>query len=1044
MSRMGNVTSTTEVERLRAENEALRAELNQRNRFFNDMSIGVWTVEKVDGKPPQMWGDPVMDEMVGVAGQNLSPEKYFETWFSGIHPDDREMVVKAVAEMDAGLRREVQYRVNHPTRGEIWIRCGCQRDESFVGGVRQVGRHQDVTKLVREEQQSISIMSALGREYRTLWLVDKLSRSMRLIRSSDESTVTDNVAKALRIGNYDEMHAWHVEKCVLAEDRARVAHAAACETVLAEIAKMPLYTVNYRRCDNGREIAHHQMAYADAGDHFVLAFRDIQAMVSQELEEQRKLEELKMARQLAELEQDRADKYQRINESLEVLVKETDFPRALERIMKMWSEALGAQWCHLGKFEGDYCSIVHYYAADGFKPILAKGCLYPRLRKAFDEKYIGSEADDYQAFPDCKDSPYTLGLVDLSPNPDSARAISSSYSHIIRLNGVVWGQLGLKFREKHELTMNEERFFKATAKSIELALLRQDYQETLEREHAEAIAVEEDRIEKERRVNETLEVLVAATDIPLALRQIMSMWCEALGAQWCFLGHYTGDDYEIVQSHAAPNEYQVVEPGCVIKGLGAYESRNLATARDDFMAMPDCHGSPVADAFAAASSHPEAARAVHSCYSHDIRYDNAIWGTLVLLFRDRHVMTANEERFFRASAKGVQLALIRQAYRKGLEQERDRALAAEKSKSLFFSSVSHDIRTPLNAIIGFSELLEQGVVDRAEHDRYVSTIRSSGKMLARLVNDVLDLSKLESGRLELINEPTNVAAVAREIAESFGVTHSQKSVIFQTDIAEMPRVDVDPQRIRQFLYNLLSNAFKYTDRGTITLRTEWNDGTLKMSVADTGKGISAENRNRILQPFVQLADRNHRDGTGLGLSICQRLAKLMGGYLTVESEVGKGSVFTVTLEGVKVSEHRKGQTQNIVAPSPVAPVPAASKISRLLIVDDSKVNLAVLKAMLMKNGISEVKTAENGCKALEVLAGDSKFDAILTDFWMPEMDGLGLVQAIRADANLAHIPVYLITADVEAVRSPDSVGFTGVLLKPITGDVIRKLLGSFS
>ena len=680
---MGNTTERTEIDRLRAENIALRAELEQRNRFFQDMSIGVWTVEKIAGQPPRMWGDPVMDEMVGVTGQNLTPEEYFNAWFNGIHPDDRDMLVNAVAEMDAGKRREVQYRVNHPTRGIIWIRCGARRDYSFTGGVRQIGRHQDVTKLVREEQQSIEVMSALGREYRTLWLVNKRTLVMRLIRTSEESIVTDNVAKALEIASYNAMHTWHVEKCVLAEDRERVAQATDSETVLREIARMPLYTVNYRRYDDGREIKHHQMAFADAGDCFVLAFRDIQAMVAQELEERRKDE-----------------------------------------------------------------------------------------------------------------------------------------------------------------------------------LLR-----------------------------------------------------EALQRQ-----------------------------------------RNVAA----------------------------------------------------------------------------------------IERERDRALAAEKSKSLFFSSVSHDIRTPLNAILGFAELLEQGVVDPAEHDRYVSTIRSSGRMLARLVNDVLDLSKLESGRLELINEPTDIPAVAREIVESFGVTHSQKSVIFRTEIGEMPKVSIDPQRVRQILYNFLSNAFKYTDRGSITLRTKWDAGTLTLSVADTGRGISQEDLSRILQPFVQLADRNHRDGTGLGLSICQRLAKLMGGRLEVRSEPGKGSVFSVILENIREAGACKGQPRAVVVPFAAPAVPVVRRASRLLIVDDSKVNLAVLKAMLMKNGVTEVVTAENGRQALERLADDPGFDAVLTDFWMPEMDGRELVEAIRADANLAKLPVYLITADVEAVRKPEASGFTGVLLKPITGDVVRALLGSFS
>ena len=750
-------------------------------------------------------------------------------------------------------------------------------------------------------------------------------------------------------------------------------------------------------------------------------------------------------RRLADAERDRAGMALCINESLAMLIRDMDFRHALEVIMEGWSVALGAQWCHLGRFEGDYYSIVHYYSAPGEHPILEKGVLYPRLRKAFDEKYISKDVDDYQAFPDCKSSPYAQGLIKLSPHPDSAKAVSSSYSHLIRLNGEVWGMLGLKFRERHVLTEHEERFFRTAAKSIELALQRHNYKETLEREHAEAQAAEADRLDKERRVKESLELFVSSPDIPQALQRIMSSWCEALCAQWCFLGRIEGDDYEIVQSQMARGKVEILPCKTRIAGVGRTVAGWFEGAGPDAEVVRGGKNQEVREAFAAVSSNGDVARSVSACYSHAIRFDGKLWGTLVFLYDEPHTMTRNEELFFKELAKGVQLALIRDSYRRGLERERDRALEAERSKSLFFSSVSHDIRTPLNAIIGFSEMLSQGVTDPVEHDRYVQTIHTSGRMLVRLVNDVLDFSKMESGRLELINEPTDIPALVREIAASFDVPGLRKSLVFRTEIAEMPRVDVDPQRIRQLLHNLLSNAFKYTDSGSVTLRTVWKDGVLDLSVADTGRGISRKDIDRILQPFVQVADKNHRDGTGLGLSICQRLVKRMGGELTVESELGKGSVFTIRLSGVKLAD------KDSAAPVAAKPEPpAVPKVSvkaagspapsHVLIVDDSPVNLAVLRAMLKRNGVARVVSAENGKKALEVLESDPGVDAVLTDLWMPELDGEGLVRAIRADARFAHLPVYLITADVEALKTLASAGFTDLLLKPITSEGVRKLL----
>ena len=372
------------------------------------------------------------------------------------------------------------------------------------------------------------------------------------------------------------------------------------------------------------------------------------------------------------------------------------------------------------------------------------------------------------------------------------------------------------------------------------------------------------------------------------------------------------------------------------------------------------------------------------------------------------------------------------------EAQLDAERQAAKAKSLFFSTVSHDIRTPLNAIIGFSDLLNQGVPDEAERKSYISSIYSSGKVLARLVNDMLDLSKMECGKLEIINEPTDVAKLVREVVAACEVARARKSLALKTEIGEIPILDIDPQRIRQIMFNLLSNAYKYTDRGTVTVRVTWqNDGTLALSVGDTGKGISKENLVRILQPFVQVVDKNHRDGTGLGLPICHRLASLMGGDLSVESEVDVGSTFTVTLRNVKMAKSAPAasdsQTEGACR---VAHAP-----SRVLIVDDSKVNRSVLKALLAKCGVRDMVMAENGREAMEILERDAKIDLVFSDLWMPELDGYGLIRAIRSNAKFLRLPVYLITADVEACKQANAADFTGVLYKPVTLEKLRSLFG---
>ena len=207
------------------------------------------------------------------------------------------------------------------------------------------------------------------------------------------------------------------------------------------------------------------------------------------------------------------------------------------------------------------------------------------------------------------------------------------------------------------------------------------------------------------------------------------------------------------------------------------------------------------------------------------------------------------------------------------------------------------------------------------------------------------------------------------------------------------------------------------------------------TVTDTGKGISKEDLDRILQPFVQLADKNHRNGTGLGLPICQKLAKLMDGELTIASEVGAGSTFTVTFRNVRTVEPPVVHSEHLEHPGL-----SEHAECRVLVVDDSPVNRAVLKAMLKKIGVDNVKTAENGREALTALKGGS-VDLVFSDLWMPEMDGRELVRAIRADAELSRLPVYLVTADVEARTRSEADGFTDVLLKPLTLEKLRAVFG---
>jgi len=370
------------------------------------------------------------------------------------------------------------------------------------------------------------------------------------------------------------------------------------------------------------------------------------------------------------------------------------------------------------------------------------------------------------------------------------------------------------------------------------------------------------------------------------------------------------------------------------------------------------------------------------------------------------------------------------------------------AKSLFFSSVSHDIRTPLNAIIGFSEMLKHGFETKAEHDFAVNSILVSSKMLLQLVNDILDLSKLESGKMNIEAEPTDVARLVREIAASFGATHQNPDLEILCRAGGTPRLMLDPHRLRQIAFNLMGNAIKFTKKGHIEIRTSFapgadgKAGVFRLEVEDTGCGISEADMKKLARPFVQVgAVSGQRGGTGLGLHICRMLARAMGGDMEIKSVLGEGATFSVVIPGVKeVGENscscRKGENHH-------SPTPTQNSNScRILIADDTKMNQIVLRTMFSRLGVTDMTFADNGREALDILlAADApKFDLVLTDAWMPEMTGMELVAAIRANPALEKLPVYLFTAEVEMKDTYAEYGFTGVLLKPANLEALKKLL----
>lgn len=373
-----------------------------------------------------------------------------------------------------------------------------------------------------------------------------------------------------------------------------------------------------------------------------------------------------------------------------------------------------------------------------------------------------------------------------------------------------------------------------------------------------------------------------------------------------------------------------------------------------------------------------------------------------------------------------------------------KAAAADHSKSLFFAMVSHELRTPLNSIIGLSRILKNFKNSEADIQKYLSHIIDGGETLIRIVNDILNLSKLEANKLTVVKEFCKLPELVAMVRENFIFKSTQlnNQIVCHVD-DDFPMVELDQARVKQVLFNLIGNAVKFTENGVITVtgtfkRKNQTTGKLIISISDTGCGISEQEQKHIFEPFVSAINSMRHGGAGLGLAICSRLTKKMNGKLEVQSELGKGSCFTVTLKNVAYKENK-----NI---KPIESKPCNSepvKNLRFLLCDDIELNLKVLSLTLNKNFNIQSVSVNSAQKALETLENE-KFDALLTDMWMPEMNGDELLQKIRKNPQLSSMPVYVITADVSLLKSWKDMNFTGAISKPISIDELSKIISEIS
>lgn len=431
--------------------------------------------------------------------------------------------------------------------------------------------------------------------------------------------------------------------------------------------------------------------------------------------------------------------------------------------------------------------------------------------------------------------------------------------------------------------------------------------------------------------------------------------------------------------------------------------------------------------------------------------NGSVWGCMIGKAKAPVRFDAAMRDFTNLFVHSIESYLVVKLARENLERNRARLASAldeveraSHAKTRFLATMSHEIRTPLNAVVGYSEILSRPALKDEELKECADGINRSSQALLSLINDVLDIVKLESSKLDMREGSCDLGKLFAELDTVFRYKTAQSGVVLKSELPpEMPVLKFTESRMRQILFNLVGNAVKFTSKGSVAYIakvTPDGNGTVRLDleVSDTGIGISAEAQKTIFDPFAQdISTRGGKvyEGTGLGLAIVKRLVEAAGGTVRLVSAPGVGTSFVMRFDGVatlgKTGSDKATATGGLDLPPGL----------KVVMVDDVPLNLRILTLHVKNLGVGEIVTFGSPVEALAHIR-EKGAGIVLTDMWMPDMSGADFAKAIRDDERLRSIPVVAVTADADSGASFDTSVFDRVITKPVTAAKVREVFSA--